>query len=88
MSVTEVPLAYCAEQAAPQLTPPGLLCTYPLPVIPTVRVYVVPAVKVAVTDISALSVTLQLATPPQAPLQPVKTEFGAGMAVRVTTVPL
>jgi hypothetical protein len=42
--------------------------------------------KLAVTDRASLIVTLQLELPLQAPLQPVKTEPLAGLAVSVTTV--
>ena len=45
--------------------------------------------KVAVITVAALSVTVQGAVPEQArPLQPVKTDPAAGVAVSVTTVPL
>jgi len=46
-------------------------------------------VKVAVTAVAAVSVTVQGAVPVQVPpLQPVNTEVGLGVAVSVTTVPL
>src|SRR5262245_66505469 len=44
--------------------------------------------KVAVTDIAALIVTVQVPVPVQAPLQPVKVAPAAGVAVSVTAVPL
>ena len=46
------------------------------------------SVNVAVTDWSALIVTVHVPVPEQpAPLQPVKVEPAAGVAVSVTTVP-
>src|SRR5206468_529943 len=44
-------------------------------------------VKVAVAPRTALMVTLQVPVPAQPPLQPVKADPAAGVAVRVTTVP-
>lgn len=44
--------------------------------------------KVAVTLFAALMLTTQLPVPEQAPPQPVKVEPEAGVAVRVTEVPL
>ncbi|MBI3607017.1 MAG: hypothetical protein HY207_03515 [Nitrospirae bacterium] len=44
--------------------------------------------KVAVTDLAASIVTLHDVIPVQAPLQPEKTDPDAGVAVRVTLVPL
>ena len=77
-----------AEQVAPQLMPAGVLVTEPEPVPAFVTVSVCVAVKVAVTDWSALIVTMQVPVPEQPPpLQPVNAEPAAGVAVRVTTVP-
>ena len=75
---------------APQLIPAGALVTVPLPVpallIVSAKVW---AVKVAVTERAALMVTEQVvAVPVHAPLQPLKVEPAAGVAVNVTAVAL
>src|SRR5438309_2854515 len=90
VNVTAVPLAYGAEQVAPQVMPAGALLTVPLPVpaVLTVRVKV-GTVNVAVTVVEALRVTVQVPVPVQPPpLQPLKIEPVAGAAVNVTAVPL
>jgi hypothetical protein len=97
VSVTLVPLLKLAEQLeaeAPaavgvaQLKPVGFDATVPAPaVMPrlevTVRVWGASA-KVAVTLRAALIVTVQVPVPVHAPLQPVKDEPAAGVAVSVT----
>ena len=77
-------------QSIPQLIPAGLLVTFPLPVpvLLTVRVYRVVAVKVAVTVRAWDIVTWQVPAPLHDPLQPANFEPLAGVAVKVTTVPL
>src|SRR5215831_3319694 len=91
VNVTAVPLANGAEQVVPQETPVGALVTVPdpVPALLTVSVNVCSA-KVAVTVCAALIVTVQvLPVPVQTPpLQPVNVEPAAGVAVRVTAVPL
>ncbi len=90
VSVTAVPLVKLAEQVAPQVIPAGELVTVPLPVPAgvTVRVKVWGA-KVAVTVVAALRVTVQVPVPEHPPpLQPLKVEPAAGLAVSVTAVPL
>src|SRR5437016_1732301 len=90
VSVTAVPLAKLAAQVAPQVMPAGLLVTVPAPVpaLETVSVKVC-RVKVAVTVVAALRVTVQAPGPEQPPpLQPVKVEPVVGTAVSVTAVPL
>ena len=75
-------------QVVPQLIPVGLLVTVPVPVpvFDTVRAYVF-SVNVAVTDLAALIVTTHVPVPVHpAPLQPVKVEPVAGVAVRVTDI--
>ena len=70
--------------------PAGALVTVPLPVPPllTVRVTGCCRSKVAVTVVVAVRVTVQVPVPVQPPpLQPVKVEPAAGVAVRVTAVP-
>ena len=58
----------------------------PVPAPPTVNVNDWSA-KVAVTEVAALTVTVQLPVPEHAPLQPVKVEPAAGVAVSVTEAP-
>jgi len=84
----EAPLEYDLEQSEPQLIPAGLLVTVPLPVPAMLTVNKnVFKVKLAVTDVFAVRFTLQDAVPEQAPLQPVKTESAAGVALSVREVP-
>ena len=75
---------------APQLIPPSLEVTVPLPlpVVLTERVKVC-RLKLAVTARAVLMVTLQVVPETASqPLQKAKVEPEAGVAVRVTTVPL
>ena len=92
VSVTTVLRLYGSEQSAPQLIPAGLEVTVPPPVPAVVtvsnRVGTTMVVKLAVTDFATSIVTSQVGDAPlHAPDQPEKTEFTAGVAVRVTTVP-
>jgi hypothetical protein len=91
VSVTIVPELKFAVQVPGQLMPGGALVTVPLPFpeILTFKTCCVLAdeVKLAVTDVFLLRARLQLFVPLQAPLQPAKVEFGAGVAVRVIWVP-
>src|SRR5438552_12356711 len=78
------------REVVPQVLPAGLLATVPLPVPAetTVRAKICRS-KVAVTVVSAVRVTVQLAVPVQPPpCQPIKTEPGAGVGVSVTRLPL
>lgn len=87
VSVTVAPCPKLAEHVAPQSIPAGLLVTAPEPepVLPTVSVR--NTSKVAVTVVSCLIVKVQVPVPVQPPpLQPMNTEFAAGVAVRVTLV--
>src|SRR5437867_13316427 len=69
--------------------PEGALVTVPTPVPAVVTVRTKVGVRVAVTVVAAVSVRAQGPVPVQAPpLQPVKTDPTAGVAVSVTTVPL
>lgn len=87
--VTMVPTAKVAVQLAPQLIPAGddVTVPLPLPVLATPNEKVL--VKVAVTDLPAFMVTVQV-TPLALshPAHAVKIESAAGVAVRVTTVPV
>jgi len=90
VSVTAVPLANEDEHVAPQEMPAGTLVTVPLPApaLDTVSAKD-DCMKVAVTEVAALIVTVQVPVPVHpAPLQPVNVEPAAAAAVNVTTVPL
>jgi hypothetical protein len=89
VNVTEAPEPNEAEQVAPQSIPAGEEVTVPVPVpvLVTERLKVC-RVKLALTDLAASMVTIQFPTPLQTPDHPVKVEFAAGAAVKVTTVPL
>ena len=74
---------------APQLIPAGALVTVPLPVPALLTVSAkVCGVKVAVTVVAALMLTVQAPVPVHAPVQPLKVEPAAGVAVNVTAVAL
>src|SRR5437867_1164460 len=68
--------------------PEGVLVTVPAPVPALETVSAKVGVNVAVTAEAVVRVTVQGPVPVQVPLQPVKTDPVAGVAVRVTTVPL
>ena len=79
-----------AEQVAPQLMPVGALVTVPLP-LPDLMTESAKdgRVKVAVTEVAALTVTVQAPVPAHPPpLQPANVEPVAAAAVKVTAVPL
>jgi hypothetical protein len=78
-----------AEQVAPQVIPAGLELTEPEPTPPLLTVKVsVCSVKVAVTDVAAVTDTTQVPVPEHPPpVHPVKSELTSGVAVKVTTVP-
>ena len=74
---------------APHEIPTGELVTVPEPSVSTVSAYAgTTAVNVAVTARAALIVSEHVPVPVQAPLQPVKVEPVAGVAVSATAVPL
>ena len=90
VKVTTVPVVNAVEQVAPQAIPAGALVTVPVafPAFVTVSAKD-DCTKVAVTDVAALTVTLHVPVPVQPPpLQPVNVEPAAGVAVKVTAVPL
>src|SRR5437879_4172079 len=83
--VTAVPLANGAEHVAPQEMPAGELVMVPVPVPDLLTVSMKDCcAKVAVTDVAAFRVTVQVLVPGQPPpLQPGKVEPAAGAAVKV-----
>lgn len=85
VSVTCVPSSKLAEHVDGQLIPAGLLVTVPVPETVTVSLCV--GLKVAVTALAAITVTLQARVPEQAPLHPPNVELAPGEAVSVTCVP-
>jgi hypothetical protein len=86
--VMAVPGVTGCEQVVPQSMPAGLLVTVPEPVPLLVTDSVIGRrLKVAVTDVAALTVTAQVPVPEQAPLQPAKDEPATGVAVRAMAVP-
>jgi phage tail protein X len=74
-----------AEHVVGQLIPAGLLVTVP---VPPARATVNPSspLNVAVTLALAARVKVQVPVPEQAPLQPAKVSFAAGVSLRVTRV--
>jgi hypothetical protein len=70
------------------LIPDGLLATLPVPVPPRITVSTGEALKVAITEVFCVNVTLQTPLPLQAPDHPAKKELPIGDAVSITWVPL
>src|SRR5437870_8503573 len=90
VSVTTLPLSYVNTHVGPQLMPPSLEVTVPLPVPPLLTVRVNRCtLNVAVTDRAPLIVTVQVVSEtPSHPLQPPKVEPPLALGVSVTTLPL
>jgi hypothetical protein len=87
VKLTAVPLLNVAEQLLPQLMPAGLLMTVPLPLPALARVKVkVLRLNVAVQVVLVFIVTEPLLQP--VPDQPANVDPKAGVAVKVTAVPL
>jgi hypothetical protein len=68
--------------------PEGLLATLPVPLPPRATVSAGEVLKLAITDVFCINVTLHTPVPLQAPDHPAKEEFVAGDAVSATWVPL
>jgi hypothetical protein len=86
VSVSVVPDSTVSLQSVPHAIPAGVLDTEPAPVPLFVTVSVTGGgveLNVAVTDVAALTVTVQPTVPVQAPPQPRKVEPAAGVAVSV-----
>ena len=89
VSVTSRPLGKVAAQVVPQSIPAGNEVTLPVPIplLVTLKERAI-RVKVAVTDVAASMLTVQVPVPGQeATDQPAKVELTSGAAVNVTTVP-
>src|SRR5437773_6450261 len=89
VKVTEVPLANAAAQVAPHATPAGALVTLPVPAPALLTVSVkVWIANVAVTEVAALIVTVQVPEPAQSP--PLQSGEGpqAGPAGALVTLPV
>lgn len=90
-SVTLEPLLKLCLQSGPQLIPAGVevIVPRPLPLLTTVseNPRLGTSLKVAVTVRASVIVTVQLAVPLQAPLQPLKLDALSGTAVSVTLLP-
>jgi hypothetical protein len=86
VKVTVVPALKLALHVEGQLTPVGELVTAPLPVTLTDNVKT--CVNVADTDCAEFIVTVHPPVPLQAPPQPLKIQPFAGVAVKLTDVPL
>ena len=88
--VTTVPLVKPVEHVAPQEIPAGALVMLPLPAPDFATVSVnEDCTNVAVTEAAAFIVTVHVPVPVHPPpLQPVKVDPAAGVAVKVTAVPL
>lgn len=82
--LTAVPASRFTVQVAPQSMPLPLTVPVPAPVLLAESWYC--RVKFALTEVSVLIVTTQSPVPLHAPLQPVNTLPGAGVAVNVTVV--
>jgi hypothetical protein len=82
--VTAVPGAKLALQVSPQLIPDGLLATLPEPGPPNAMVSTGESLKVPITEVFWVSVTLHASVPLQPPDHPAKKEFAAGEATSVT----
>jgi len=76
--------AKSALQVVPQLMPEGLLPTLPLPEPLKVTANTGEVLKLAITEVFCVNVTLQTPVPLQAPDQPAKKEFAVGDAVSDT----
>jgi hypothetical protein len=64
--------------------PEGLLATLPVPLPPTATVSTGEVLKLAITDVFCINVTLHTPVPLQAPDHPAKEEFAVGDAVSDT----
>ena len=73
-----------ALQVVPQLMPEGLLATLPLPEPLKVTTNTGEVLKLAITEVFCVNVTLQTPVPLQAPDHPAKKEFAVGDAVSDT----
>jgi hypothetical protein len=91
VSVTELPPGKLAVHVVPQLMPEGLLMTVPAPLPASFTVSCTggaAVLKVAVTDVAALTVTMQVPVPVHAPDHPANVDPELAVAANVTEVPV